>query len=562
QARSPRQNPVILGFPPQMFPVPSYASDAFMQETERWYAAVGEVIAPALYPSGPVVLLQVDNEAAYYFRNGPYDQDYHPDALRQWSVFLLERYRSLTALNEAYGTSYARFEQVQAPRHFTGQGPRDLVIHLDWAAFQEALLGRAIARMRVAMEEAGMHSVPMVHNVPLGDGGLPLNVPALSEVVDVVGFDYYHPAREYKVIKRRTLYLAGTTDYAFAPELGIGAPPWFTPLSNRDSLFCAQTACAFGLRGFNLYMAVDRDRWYGAPIDAQGNPRVEAGLWKQWLTALQEHGFHQLERRVEVALMVPREYARLSRATHLLGPISPSTLEAIGGTPVDACREDDLGFPGPIQVLWWRMLDKIASALSEASIPYVFIDSAADLSRYAGIRLVFTPTFEFVDVERWQQLVQLGGRGVQIVYGPAQPTLDGSMRRRPFEMPQGARQVQLDTPADARALVRGLQSSLGLDPGFCCEPRFVEVAVHEDAQGPRLLFVINPSDRLVKTELRVPTPMWMRDVFSHEPFVAEQDRRCLLPMSAHSCRMLVVEALEQEGKMHADGGSSGPQSVG
>ena len=96
QARSPRQSPVIQGFPPVMFPVPSYASRTFLDEVSRWYDAVGEILAPRAWPTGPVVMVQIDNEGSYYFRDAAYDQDYHPDAVAEWWAFLEQRYGSLT----------------------------------------------------------------------------------------------------------------------------------------------------------------------------------------------------------------------------------------------------------------------------------------------------------------------------------------------------------------------------------------------------------------------------------------------------------------------------------
>ena len=63
------------------FPVPSYASDAFHDETALWFEAVGRVLSPLQYPKGPIVMWQIDNEGALYFRDGAYDQDYHPDAI-------------------------------------------------------------------------------------------------------------------------------------------------------------------------------------------------------------------------------------------------------------------------------------------------------------------------------------------------------------------------------------------------------------------------------------------------------------------------------------------------
>ena len=60
---------------------------------------------------------------------------------------------------------------------------------------------------------------------------------------------------------------------AYGAEVGAGFPPFFAPLDEKDSLYTLTVALAYGLRGFNLYMAVDRDRWVGAPIDEHGLPR-------------------------------------------------------------------------------------------------------------------------------------------------------------------------------------------------------------------------------------------------------------------------------------------------
>ncbi|MCA9602587.1 MAG: beta-galactosidase, partial [Myxococcales bacterium] len=334
QARSPRRNPVIQPFPPRMFPAPSYASRKYHEEVGRWFDAVGQVVGPHLWPRGAVVLTQVDNEGTFFFRNGPYDQDYHRDAIDRFRAFLEERYGTVAALNEAYRRVYSSFGDVPPPERFDAHEANELVPHLDWAAFHEHLIGDALARMRQRLHDAGVREVPTIHNIPLGETGLPVSIPSIARVVDLVGLDYYHPAREHRVVKRRTAYLAGTFDFAYSPELGVGAPPWFTPLSHHDSLTVAMTAAAYGLRGFNLYMAVDRDRWYGAPIDARGELRTEASAWRRWVQAMRRVRFHTLDRRAEVALVVPNEYRRLSRATHLFGGIaSPSSVEAIGGTP-------------------------------------------------------------------------------------------------------------------------------------------------------------------------------------------------------------------------------------
>ncbi|MBK8173454.1 MAG: beta-galactosidase [Sandaracinaceae bacterium] len=541
QARSPKGNPVILSFPPTMFPVPSYASNKFHEETGRWFDAFAKVVAPRIYPNGPVVLTQVDNEAAFYFRNGPYCQDFHPDAIAQWHTFLEERHGTLEAVCAAHRRIYAGFTDVAAPTKFTAEKAEELPVHLDWAAFHEHLITQSLARMRARMVEAGITDIPVVHNVPLGDAGQPISVPAISRVVDVVGFDYYHARREHQTIKRRTLYIAGTTEFAYAPELGVGAPPWFTPLAHEDSLYCAMTALAYGLRGFNLYMAVDRDRWYGAPIDATGAPRLESRAWKTLIHKLHAIHFHTLTRRAEVALVFPREYGRLMRATHLLGPVSPSTIEAVGGAPTDGCREDTFGFAGPVQSQWWRMLGRIADALTDAGVPYVYVDSAADTDRLRSARVLVTPSFEFASLQRWRDTCHFADQEGTVVYGPAIPHMDENMTRHLFEVPSRGRKVLIDTPDDAVQVVGELIDNLDLARPFFASPNIVETCVHEDTTGPRVIFVINPGKQAVDAEISLPYSIEVADAMSGEYFAGRETMR--VPMGAMSIRMLVVEKL-------------------
>ena len=466
QARSPRQGPVILPFPPQMFPVPSYASRKFFDLTKEWYQEVGKVVREHIYPAGRVVLLQVDNEAAYYFRNATYDQDYHPDAVERWRAWVERRYGDLRKASEAHRLHYDGWEDVDPPLRFDAESPPEISRHLDWAEFREEMIASSLAEMATLMADAGMSQVPLVHNVPLGDGGAPISVAGIEEAVDVVGFDYYHPAREHHTIKRRTLYLAGTSRLPYAPEMGAGAPPWFTPLDHKDSLYCASAALAYGLRGFNLYMAVDRDRWCGAPIDSLGLCRDDAAPWAKLVAALKRVRFHQLHRRADVGLVFPRDYARLSRVTHLFGVLSPSNLEAVGATPVSGCREDDLGFSSPIQTNWWRILAAMADALTEAGIPFVYVDSEAGDERFAERKFVIAPTFDFIGDRYWRALNEGAGRGSQVFIGPLMPALDAQLFPAPREAPERMERRDLLDPEARQKLVAHLASIEGVRSEF------------------------------------------------------------------------------------------------
>lgn len=538
QARSPRGNPVVLYFPPKMFPVPSYASERYHEAVAEWYAALAEVVRPRLGPEGPITWLQVDNEAGFYFRNGPFCQDYHDDAIALFHTFLDERHGGIEGVRRAHRADYEEgWAHVLPPSAFdVAGGHGEIVRHLDWAAFQEHLLAHSIGRMRKAMERVGLTS-PTVHNVSLGDGGLPVSVASLGEQVDVVGLDYYHSAKEHETIKRRTLYLQGTVETPYSPELGVGAPPWFTPLTHADSLYCAMAACAYGLRSFNLYMLVDRDRWFGAPIDVRGRVRAEATDWKRLLETLRDLRFESLRSTAQVALQWPREYQRLSRATHQLGALSPSNLEAVGGLPTDGCRPDRLGFAAPIQIAWLEELRKMAEALDAAQVPYVYVDSEAPIERYDDIRVVFAPSFEFARPDRWRVLTDLAERGVQVVYGPTLPTLDDALAPHPFVKPGGAAPTSLES-AMLHARVHQWIERFGLRRPYPTLPP-IETQLHRDVEGnDRVLFVLNPG-RAAVAEISLPRPLAFADALTDERFEADEELRIDVP--AQTVRMLVVQ---------------------
>lgn len=105
--------------PPQGFPVPSYASNTFFKQATRFFRVVAELLAPLRYPNGPVVLLQVDNEGAMYFRDAIYDQDYHPDAVALYRRFLAKKYGPKASPSEVYGRGGASFHALEPPKSWT-----------------------------------------------------------------------------------------------------------------------------------------------------------------------------------------------------------------------------------------------------------------------------------------------------------------------------------------------------------------------------------------------------------------------------------------------------------
>jgi beta-galactosidase len=499
QARTPGGHPVMLPMVPVAFPVPSYASDAFLEETARWYRAVGQRLSRLRWPEGPIVLVQVDNEGALYFRDGVYDQDYHPDSLLAFRGFLRAKYRHLRAMRDAWGQQDLTFANVEPPRRFDARTVGDLPRHVDWTEFHEQLLSTAMDRMATALSDAGFDGLPTSHNLPLGEAATPLN-PGRMSAIDLLGLDYYHRAAptEHWIILRRTTELAcrceGRDRVAYGAEVGAGFPPFFSPLDERDSMYALTCAMAYGLRGFNLYMAVERDRWIGAPIDPHGRPRPMAAEYRRLMTAIDQTAFHTLRRRAPMRLVVPRALRRLARATHAFGPLTPALFNVIGAGWRESVLERDFGLGAPPVIAAEAYLRSFERAAHARGVPFAYAGGETVGHSTAGAQWIVCASGGGLAPHLVDSLHTARAAGAVVTMGPRVPELDGAMRPLGRSVDVSGFEIEpLDDIARADVLVARRIAELGL-PTWPVDPPDVHVAVHEDAAGkPRVVFVMNPT---------------------------------------------------------------------
>jgi beta-galactosidase len=555
QARSPRGNPVLLPAPPKMFPVPSYASEAFRDEVSRYFELLGPTLAPLVWPNGPIVLVQIDNEGAMYFRDGAYDQDYHPDAIAAYRAFLRAKYGTTAALGRAYGghepaieggvVGDGTFTDIAPPSAFDARSLDDLARYLDWAEFHEQLLADTFARFRDSLRGVGLEGIPTIHNFPPAQETTPLNAARVLEAVDMIGLDYYGKASESarRDIACRTSELSIHADArgfpSFACEMGAGFPPIFPPLDERDSLFTAMTALAYGLRGFNLYMAVDRDRWLGAPVDATGRPRAFAESWRRLSGALRSVDFFSLHRRTPVRLVMPRSERRLARTMHAFGPVSGAVLAVMGKGPREGCLEDDLGLGYPVAIEADGFLRSFEEALEARGIPYAFVGGELKRAAIEGARWVVCATSGALHGELVDELSAAAARGVAVTLGPRPPRFDGAWKPADWSSAmQAATVLEAHDPATVDALVARMAEDLGL-PRFASDPDRVHVTAHEDDEGQlRVVFAIHAGDEDVVSRFTVGLDAEWFDPLADSAF-RSTGGLLEIRMKRHSVRMLI-----------------------
>lgn len=548
QARSPGGNPVFLPMPPLGFPVPSYSSRAFAAEARTWLGAVAAELGPLCWPNGPIVLYQVDNEGAFYFRDGVYDQDYHPDAIAEYRQFLRAKYDGLEALREAMADATATFENVEPPRRLNASSAADLGRHLVWAEFQEHSLMQALARFRRDLGGTGFERLPASHNLPMAESVTPLDPERLGKVVDLLGLDYYYPASEraLRSIRERTTELVIRSDArdtpAFACELGAGFPPYFPVLEETDNRFTALSALAFGLRGFNVYMAVERDRWIGAPIDAHGRARPQAESWQRLCAAIERTGLSALRRRTAVQIVVPRSLRRLRRVLHAFGSVTPAAFEVFGLGASETCLEDDFGLESSILLETESFTKNLVQALEAARVPYAF--AGGDNAEYALGRggwtiLLCSSAIGQVLVQRFLRAAE---QGAAVSVGPRLPTRDHDFRPlpEPLREPSGERAVPFLLSAEPEALKDAVARAVGALslPIVATEPAELCATVFTDeSERERVLFVANPKPHAVAAKVAAFGRARAVDALDGEVFHANFDS-FELHVPARSVRML------------------------
>ena len=220
QAQSPSGAPVIVPGLPLAFPLPSQASRAFHDEAGLWLGAVSERLAPLAWPNGPIALLHLDGEPTSLFHSGPYDRDYHPDALAQYRRFLANKHKTRDVLRRVYRDPTASFESMVPPQRLETTDPDALAKHLDWSEFHEALTEAALYRYGKALGRHGFAGIPKIYGIPAGKPGLSVAASRLTRVVDAVTLEYSSPGSE----RTRTLTVRSTTELAARARAGKTVP--------------------------------------------------------------------------------------------------------------------------------------------------------------------------------------------------------------------------------------------------------------------------------------------------------------------------------------------------
>ena len=522
QALTARGTPAWIAAVPRMLPLPSFAAQGFQEEVRSWFAAVGAIVGPRLAPDGAVIGVHAGHQAQLVNRLGPYEHDYHPDALRWWHEI---------AGDEA------------PPRAWDASDPGP---SSRWMRFREVYLARTLSWLAAALDDAGMGDIARFHDLPWSEPGA-YDLPGAQAALGpgVAGMHAGDRPVDAVTLRRRALYLVGSAaPLPVAMSVTVGGPALGVPVPSApaDAQRSLLGHLAAGVRGFALAMAVERSRWYGAPVSEVGEPQAAASWLGRVLGALTDVGWTGLRREVPVAVLVSRADRRFGQASSAAGALAP-VIEALmpPGAPVAAALSRDAG-----ALAQQRWLDAVERALCWAQIPYLLVDERCALEAMARFRLVVAPTGARVDRETWQRLHALAGRGVIVVIGPERPTRDehdGSLGDA-AALPPRVGLIRAGSADDIQGLADDLAAVAGelADAWITAEQTDIDCSLFVDPEGaPQVLFVSNrgPGERIA--DVVVPRGTVLVDVLTDEELGADADGIVDVPVGPSEVRMFFID---------------------
>jgi hypothetical protein len=278
----------------------------YLRRTAEYFDRVCEILVPRQVTNGgPVVMVCVDNEIFYPYVTAA-DADAEADSdrievlyrrefvLERYRGWLAERFGSVEALNERAGTGFGAWEEVGDPDF--AEDPHELTMlafeHLNESIVEvfgwhrEELRRRGVelplyCNMRLYHEYIDWAGVEGVIESSGNQSFATKMVPPGHEVV-LAWSHFVHRARS------RFPWSA-----EFQSGIGIGMGEMdevYGLLPPEHSRYWGHLATAFGQRGGNFFMFVERDSWHWCPLTPLGRRRAYHDFVVDHIGAMKEVG--------------------------------------------------------------------------------------------------------------------------------------------------------------------------------------------------------------------------------------------------------------------------------
>lgn len=359
-----------------------------------------------IHPRGPVFLIEFDFDTSFCRKTGAGDADYNDYVVKTlYPAFLQRKYQDIKSLNEAYGEKHKDFAEAPPPVDFSGKEPKNLPKYFDWFYFKEWYLSEFLTGMEELFRSYTV--LPMFFRSLYFEREHPLPAFSLHTAGDkehLVGASVFPEGLAFG-LTQKARYMRTMTDFAWAPSFISGCPTAdraesekLLPITDGRRRFYIAAGLAGGFKGYNHYMFINRDHWYGAPVDDDGT--IGSGF--------------EIIKRFNIA--IPRMEANLLEPDH--------SLAAAFHRPYQWLTK----LPGlPQHAYMKRLLHETFNGVCRdfARLGYDFgVGDIAAPDRLEKFKTIFIPTAEILSGEAQENIIALAESGVNVILAGLLPRLD------------------------------------------------------------------------------------------------------------------------------------------
>ena len=396
--------------------VPSYRHPEFERHVKRYVYALSRVIKNYIYPKGPVILLQLENDLSFGHNYDPFQADYSEHAMNNlFPEFLRKKYQDIQKLNQEWKEKHKNFDEVKAPKTLKIKLSHHLIKYFDWIEFREQLLGsylRSLRELFVSFEVSASFFVNVFWNRNFSS---PLNWHLLDKDEIFAGVDvgmkaWQGVADSYLALHRHLRHFVACAHFPWGSCLQNGC--WsdspehekkYLPVNSELTQFTLVSSLSAGIKGFTNYMFVERDHWYGSPLGNDGAIQSSYDLIKKFNLIAAQVGLENSQPIQEVALVNYRPYLWYSQ------------LKA----------DSPFGYLNTLlNQTHWGLSQDLIGLKHDYLIPELGVSK--DLNRF---KVLFVPCAEFMDADSQTLLVELAKKGSTVILFGLLPKLDHRMKK-------------------------------------------------------------------------------------------------------------------------------------
>lgn len=388
----------------------SYLHPHFQHYLKNYLKNLIETTRNYIHPRGPVFMVEFDSETSFCHKVGPGEADYNPYVLGTlFPSWLQEKYGELKALNAAYKSKYKDFIEVEPPRDFNNLDLVHLSRCFDWFSFKEWILSEFLNGIEELFRSYTV--LPMFFRTLYFKPEHPLPqfvLKSSGEEEQMVGANVF-PDGSYFDLMQKARFMRTMTDFAWSPSFISGSittnraqSEVAFPITDGRRRFFLAAGLAGGFKGFNHYMFVNRDHWYGGPVDADGTIGPGFETIKRLNIAIPKTEINLLEADNSLAAAFYRPYQWLSQMPNSkpLGYVRRLLHETFNGV----CRD-----------------------FGRLHFDYGVGDITA-IERLKGFKAVFIPVAEVMSAEAQKNVVALAEKGIDIILAGLLPRVDETNR--------------------------------------------------------------------------------------------------------------------------------------